>query len=130
MIFLLSSISTYTVLYCLLKFTCIPLTNNHEMHLSDSLVENGIKGSFFLGVIAVSAIILSGNNSIMQVARLLMDTSAQQFYPSLFVLATDVMDLLGNLVWQRVKRKAEFSEEEAALGSLPGKKFHNHSGSL
>lgn len=49
-----------------------------------------------------------------------MDTSVQQFYPSLFVLATDVMDLLGNLVWQRIKEKAELSEDGVMLRLLPG----------
>ncbi|XP_059664782.1 uncharacterized protein LOC132311079 isoform X2 [Cornus florida] len=55
----------------------------------------------------------------IKVARLLMDTSAFQFYPTLFVLATDVMDLLGNMVWERIKRKAEFSEDGTLICSLP-----------
>lgn len=47
----------------------------------------------------------------IKVARLLMDTSVLQFYPTLFVLATDVMDMVGEMVWQRIKQKAEFSED-------------------
>ncbi|KAB5519878.1 hypothetical protein DKX38_024197 [Salix brachista] len=33
----------------------------------------------------------------IQVAKLLMDTSVLQFYPTLFVLATDVLDMLGDM---------------------------------
>ncbi|ESW14309.1 hypothetical protein PHAVU_008G270200 [Phaseolus vulgaris] len=47
----------------------------------------------------------------IKVAKLLMDTSVFEFYPTLFVLVTDIMDMVGNLVWQRIKRKAEFSED-------------------
>lgn len=39
-----------------------------------------------------------------------MDSSAIQFYPTLFVLATDVMDMLGDLVWNRIKQKADITE--------------------
>lgn len=59
----------------------------------------------------------------MQVAKLLTDTSVRQFYPALFVLATDIMDLLGDMVWERIKQKAEFSEDGAFLCSLPGHNF-------
>ncbi|CAJ1971428.1 unnamed protein product [Sphenostylis stenocarpa] len=47
----------------------------------------------------------------IEVAKLLMDTSAFEFYPTLFVLVTDIMDMLGNLVWLRIKQKAEFYED-------------------
>ncbi|KAK7371999.1 hypothetical protein VNO80_05366 [Phaseolus coccineus] len=47
----------------------------------------------------------------IKVAKLLMDTSVLEFYPTLFVLVTDIMDMVGNLVWQRIKQKAEFSED-------------------
>lgn len=56
----------------------------------------------------------------MQVAKLLMDTSVFEFYPTLFVLVTDIMDMLGDLVWQRIKRKAEFTEDGALLCNLAG----------
>lgn len=58
--------------------------------------------------------------AILQVARLLMDTSVLQFYPTLFVLATDVMDMVGEMVWQRIKQKADFSEDGNVICSLPG----------
>ncbi|KAL2316727.1 hypothetical protein Fmac_030603 [Flemingia macrophylla] len=54
----------------------------------------------------------------IKVAKLLMDTSVFEFYPTLFVLVTDIMDMLGNLVWQRIKQKAEFSEDGALCGNL------------
>ncbi|KAI5674779.1 hypothetical protein M9H77_15143 [Catharanthus roseus] len=55
----------------------------------------------------------------IKVARLLMDTSVKQFYPTLFILATDVMDLLGDLVWERIKQKAEYAEDGTFICSLP-----------
>ncbi|CAA7408384.1 unnamed protein product [Spirodela intermedia] len=39
------------------------------------------------------------------------DTSLFQFYPVLFVLVTEIMDLLGDLVWDRIKRKAEWTDD-------------------
>ncbi|XP_027061539.2 uncharacterized protein [Coffea arabica] len=55
----------------------------------------------------------------IRVARLLMDTSVVQFYPTLFVLATDVMDMLGDMVWQRIRQKAEHTEDRKFVSSLP-----------
>lgn len=49
-----------------------------------------------------------------------MDTSVLQFYPTLFVLATDVMDMLGDMVWERIKWKAEFAEDGTPICSLSG----------
>ena len=43
-----------------------------------------------------------------------------EFYPTLFVLATDVMDMVGDMVWERIKQKAEFSEGGNVISSLPG----------
>lgn len=59
----------------------------------------------------------------MQVAKLLTDTSVGQFYPTLFVLATDIMDMLGDMVWERIKQKAEFAEDGSFLFTLPGQNF-------
>lgn len=56
----------------------------------------------------------------VQVARLLLDTSALQFYPSRFLLVTDVLDMLGDLVWDRIKRKAEYCDEGDLMCHLPG----------
>ncbi|XP_024968230.1 UPF0505 protein C16orf62 homolog isoform X1 [Cynara cardunculus var. scolymus] len=55
----------------------------------------------------------------IKVAMLLMDTSVAQFYPSLFVLATDIMDMLGDMVWERIKQKAEFADDGTMICSLP-----------
>lgn len=55
----------------------------------------------------------------IKVARLLMDTTVLQFYPTLFALATDVMDLLGDMVWERVRQKAEYAEDGTFICSLP-----------
>lgn len=49
-----------------------------------------------------------------------MDTSVPQFYPTLFVLVTDVMDTVGNLVWDRIKRKSETDEYGDLVHFLPG----------
>jgi hypothetical protein len=62
----------------------------------------------------VSALRLS-----IKVARLLMDTSVPQFYPTLFVLVTDVMDTVGNLVWIRIKKKAETDDAGNSIAILP-----------
>ncbi|KAJ7530670.1 hypothetical protein O6H91_14G013800 [Diphasiastrum complanatum] len=55
----------------------------------------------------------------VKVAKLLLDTSVPQFYPTLFVWVTDVMDTVGNLVWERIKKKAETDESSNCIGSLP-----------
>jgi hypothetical protein len=49
-----------------------------------------------------------------------MDTSVLHFYPTLFVLAMDIMDMLGDMVWERIKCKAEFAEDGTRICSLPG----------
>ncbi|KAL8469939.1 hypothetical protein ACS0TY_032706 [Phlomoides rotata] len=55
----------------------------------------------------------------IKAVRLLMDSSVIQFYPTLFVLATDIMDMLGDLVWDRIKQKTEITEEGGFVCSLP-----------
>lgn len=60
---------------------------------------------------------------VLQVARLLLDTSVSHFYGTVFVLATDVMDMLGDMVWERIKQKVEFSEDRTKMCSLPGLSF-------
>lgn len=52
-----------------------------------------------------------------------MDTLVLEFYPTLFVLVTDIMDMLGDLVWQRIKQKAEFAEDGTLCCNLPGFTF-------
>ncbi|GMJ05077.1 hypothetical protein like AT1G50730 [Hibiscus trionum] len=59
----------------------------------------------------------------IKVARLLMDTSVLNFYPTLFVLVTDVLDMLGDMVWERIMQKAEFAEDGAKFCSLRAEYF-------
>ncbi|XP_042006446.1 VPS35 endosomal protein sorting factor-like isoform X1 [Salvia splendens] len=54
----------------------------------------------------------------IKAVRSLMDSSAIQIYPTLFVLATDIMDMLGDLVWNRIKEKAEITEENFNAGDI------------
>lgn len=44
----------------------------------------------------------------IQCAKLLVDTSVIQFYPSKFVLITDILDIFGKLVYERLRTKAEY----------------------
>ncbi len=43
----------------------------------------------------------------IQLAKLLVDTTVPQFYPSMFVMVTDNLDKFGNLVYARLKAKSE-----------------------
>ncbi|KAL7606590.1 hypothetical protein Lser_V15G19455 [Lactuca serriola] len=56
----------------------------------------------------------------VKVARLLMDTYVAQFYPTLFVLGADIMDMLGDMVWDRIKQKVEFADDGTKICSLSG----------
>lgn len=42
----------------------------------------------------------------IQAGKLLVDISVIQFYPSKFVLITDILDSFGNLVYDRIRRKS------------------------
>lgn len=44
----------------------------------------------------------------IQCAKLLVDTSAVAFYPSKFVLITDILDIFGKLVYDRLRMKADY----------------------
>ncbi|XP_026666628.1 UPF0505 protein C16orf62 homolog isoform X2 [Ceratina calcarata] len=44
----------------------------------------------------------------IQCAKLLGDTVTEDFYPSKFVLITDILDIFGKLVYERLKVKAEY----------------------
>jgi len=54
-----------------------------------------------------------------RVARLLCDTSVPSFYPTLFVLVTEVMDTMGRLVFSRIHAKAEREDDGTAVATLP-----------
>ncbi|XP_012275161.1 UPF0505 protein C16orf62 homolog isoform X2 [Orussus abietinus] len=43
----------------------------------------------------------------IQCAKLLVDTSVMPFYPSKFVLITDILDIFGKLVYDRLKMKSQ-----------------------
>lgn len=43
----------------------------------------------------------------IQCAKLLTDTDVLQFYPSKFVLITDILETFGKIVYERLKSKAE-----------------------
>ncbi|KAK9089725.1 hypothetical protein Scep_028807 [Stephania cephalantha] len=55
----------------------------------------------------------------IKVAKLLMDNSVSEFYPTLFILVTEVMDMLGDMVWERIKTKAECDNNGTRICSLP-----------
>lgn len=46
----------------------------------------------------------------IQCSKLLADTTVLQFYPSQFVLITDILDIFGKLVYDRLRTKAEYYE--------------------
>jgi len=47
---------------------------------------------------------------IFQCTKILSYTSPLQFYPSKFVIVTDLLDLFGDLVFKRLKSKSEMIE--------------------
>lgn len=44
----------------------------------------------------------------IQCAKLLADTDVLPFYPSKFVLVTDILDTFGKLVYDRLRTKADY----------------------
>ncbi|XP_033219620.1 VPS35 endosomal protein sorting factor-like [Belonocnema kinseyi] len=55
----------------------------------------------------------------IQCAKLLGDTSVISFYPSKFVLITDILDIFGKLVYDRLKMKAESHKPGSRATCLP-----------
>lgn len=45
---------------------------------------------------------------VIQCSKLLADSSVLQFYPSQFVLITDILDIFGRLVYDRLKQKSGY----------------------
>lgn len=45
---------------------------------------------------------------VIQCAKLLADTDVLGFYPSKFVLITDILDIFGQLVYDRLRTKADY----------------------
>lgn len=66
-----------------------------------------------------------------QCSKLLADTNVPQFYPSMFVRITEVLDMFSNMVYGRLKMKAEdaltgTSHRRVKLkGTLPGASIWN-----
>ncbi|CAN8303023.1 unnamed protein product [Cochlearia groenlandica] len=54
----------------------------------------------------------------IKVTRLLMDTTVLQFYPTVFVMVTDILDMLGDMVWERIKQKAELDVDGTVICTL------------
>jgi len=46
----------------------------------------------------------------IQCSKMLADTNVIQFYPSKFVLITDILDIFGKLVYERLRTKAQYYE--------------------
>lgn len=55
----------------------------------------------------------------IQAAKLLRDTSVPQFYPILFVMVAEIMDTIGRLVFDRIRRKAEKEDSGEHVMTLP-----------
>ncbi|KAK9084795.1 hypothetical protein Sjap_025206 [Stephania japonica] len=52
----------------------------------------------------------------IKVAKLLMDTSVSEFYPTLFFLVTDVMDMLGDMITSKVVMSAPMPKKPVITG--------------
>lgn len=45
---------------------------------------------------------------VIQCTKVLADTDVLRFYPSKFVLITDILDIFGQLVYERLRTKADY----------------------
>lgn len=55
-----------------------------------------------------------------------MDTTVLQFYPTVFVIVTDMLDMLGDMVWERIKQKAELDVDGIVIFSLLSMHFYSY----
>ncbi|MFH4982621.1 hypothetical protein AB6A40_009330 [Gnathostoma spinigerum] len=55
----------------------------------------------------------------VELSRILASTASPHFYPTQFVLVTDILDVFGELVFERLRSKANAERIEAGLGPLP-----------
>ncbi len=55
----------------------------------------------------------------IRVSKLLSDVSVPSFYPTLFVLVTEVMDTVGRIVYDRILKKCEQEDDGTFVGRLP-----------
>lgn len=55
-----------------------------------------------------------------------MDTTVLQFYPTVFVNVTDMLDMLGDMVWERIKQKAELDVDGTVICSLLSMHFYSN----
>lgn len=56
----------------------------------------------------------------IQIAKLLADTTVPQFYPSIFVMVTESLDKFGEMVYKRLKNRAEEALNEDSTGGKKG----------
>ncbi|XP_033107964.1 VPS35 endosomal protein sorting factor-like [Anneissia japonica] len=59
----------------------------------------------------------------IQCSKLLADTSVIQFYPSKFVLITDILDTFGKLVYDRIRRKSTYQPPGSSSPQMLPEKF-------
>jgi hypothetical protein len=56
----------------------------------------------------------------IQIAKLLSDTTLPQFYPSIFVMVTEALDKFGDMVFKRLRTRADEGLAEAAAAAKKG----------
>ncbi|KAL0803977.1 hypothetical protein Bca101_096467 [Brassica carinata] len=62
----------------------------------------------------------------IKVTKLLMDTTVLQFYPTVFVVVTDMLDMVGDMVWERIKEKAEHDVDGTIICTLPSMHLYSN----
>ncbi|XP_071796501.1 VPS35 endosomal protein-sorting factor-like [Asterias amurensis] len=62
----------------------------------------------------------------IQCSKLLADTSVIQFYPSKYVLITDILDTFGKLVYDRIRRKSTYIPSGSSTPQMLPENFAPH----